>query len=147
MAATATRFRLNLERSRRRRRFSMTPLADVMFQLLIFFMLSADVLPYSLLTVQSGGLQGEAGADTVEIPGTAARTTAVWTLDSTEIISGGQRFTLDRAPDLAGAMTLHGTPDLLLVVRPSVDIQTLARVLEVLESRGIHSVQIADGGL
>lgn len=147
MAATAARFHLDRP-LRKRRRFSMTPLADVMFQLLIFFMLSADVLPYSLLTVQSGGLQGGAPDAAPADPRAGdARSTAVWTLDSAEIVAGGQRFGLDRLPDLAAAMALQGTPDLLLVVRSSVDIQTLARVLEVLESRGIDSVQIADGGL
>lgn len=124
----------------------MTPLADVMFQLLIFFMLSADVLPYSLLTVQSGGLQGGAAGAATETPATAGRTTSVWTLDRGEVVAGGQRFTLDRLPDLASAMALHGAPDLLLIVRPQVDIQTLAFVLETLESRGVGSVQIVDGG-
>ena len=48
---------LILPRRNRRYRFSMTPLADVMFQLLIFFMLSANLAAYSLLPLRSGALQ------------------------------------------------------------------------------------------
>ncbi len=48
---------------RRRINFMLTPLVDVMFLLLIFFMLSSQTAPYSLLTILAGGPPpGEAGA-------------------------------------------------------------------------------------
>ena len=51
---------LNLPVRRRRSvAFSMTALADVLFQLLIFFMLSANLAAYSLLPLRSGALRGE----------------------------------------------------------------------------------------
>ena len=37
----------------RRYRFVLTPLADAMFQLLIFFMLSSSLAPYSLITLKT----------------------------------------------------------------------------------------------
>ena len=37
----------------RRYKFAMTPLADAMFQLLIFFMLSSSLAPYSLITLKT----------------------------------------------------------------------------------------------
>lgn len=40
---------------RRRISFMLTPLVDVMFLLLIFFMLSSQTAPYSLLTILAGG--------------------------------------------------------------------------------------------
>jgi hypothetical protein len=68
-------------RERRAVRLSMTALADVLFQLLIFFMLSANLSSYAMLPLRSGALQGEGGTDT---PGagtavTGSETTAVWT--------------------------------------------------------------------
>lgn len=48
-------------RPRPRPRFMLTPLVDVMFLLLIFFMLSSQTSPYSLLDVAA---QGQAAATT-----------------------------------------------------------------------------------
>ena len=62
MAATDLGPGLSLPRRERRYRFSMTPLADVMFQLLVFFMLSANITPYSLIDIRTGGLSGGAPA-------------------------------------------------------------------------------------
>jgi len=52
-------------RSPARYRFVLTPLADAMFQLLIFFMLSSNLAPYSLLTIRSGTTGDPAGASSV----------------------------------------------------------------------------------
>ena len=55
---------LNLPRRERRvSRFSMTALADVLFQLLIFFMLSSNLSAYAMLPLRSGALQSEGGAE------------------------------------------------------------------------------------
>lgn len=127
----------------------MTPLADVMFQLLVFFMLSSNVMPYALLTVRSGGIETdgkEPDDSTLHSAPTAAATTAVWTLAADGITASGQRFGLDRLPDLAAALGAQQTRNLLLIIRPGVDIQTVVTVLEQLAARGITSVQIADGG-
>ena len=90
---------LVLPRRNRRYRFSMTPLADVMFQLLIFFMLSANIAPYSMLDVRTGALSGGGGttpdpdSETQLGRTTDIRSTAVWTLDETgTILASGQRF-------------------------------------------------------
>jgi biopolymer transport protein ExbD len=37
----------------RRYKFVLTPLADAMFQLLIFFMLTSSLAPYSLITLKT----------------------------------------------------------------------------------------------
>lgn len=86
---------LDLPRATRRYRFSMTALADVMFQLLVFFMLSSNVTPYAFLTVQSGGLQGGVVGAAPDRPDgllTQAGTTAVWTLSPDGIVASGQHF-------------------------------------------------------
>ena len=145
---------LVLPRRNRRYRFSMTPLADVMFQLLIFFMLSANIAPYSMLNVRTGALSGGGGTtpdpDSETQPGrtTDIRSTAVWTLDETgTILASGQRFEPARLAALADALTAQGTRDVLVVLRRDVAVQQLVTVLQTLAARGITSVQIASGGL
>lgn len=145
---------LVLPRRNRRYRFSMTPLADVMFQLLIFFMLSANIAPYSMLDVRTGALSGGGGTtpdpDSETQPGrtTDIRSTAVWTLDeSGTILASGQRFDPARLAALADALTAQGTRDVLVVLRRDVAVQQLVTVLQTLAARGITSVQIASGGL
>ena len=145
---------LVLPRRNRRYRFSMTPLADVMFQLLIFFMLSANIAPYSMLNVRTGALSGGGGTspdpDSETQPGrtTDIRSTAVWTLDETgTILASGQRFDPARLPALADALTAQGTRDVLVVLKRDVAVQQLVTVLQTLAARGITSVQIASGGL
>ena len=144
---------LVLPRRNRRYRFSMTPLADVMFQLLIFFMLSANIAPYSMLDVRTGALSGGGGTtpdpDSETQPGriTDIRSTAVWTLDETgTILASGQRFDAARLPALADALLAQGTHDVLVVLRRDVAVQQLVTVLQTLAARGITSVQIAGGG-
>jgi len=44
---------------RRRIIFMLTPLVDVMFLLLIFFMLSSQTAPYSLLEIMAAGTPGQ----------------------------------------------------------------------------------------
>lgn len=141
---------LDLPRATRRYRFSMTALADVMFQLLVFFMLSSNVTPYAFLTVQSGGLQGGVVGAAPDRPDgllTQAGTTAVWTLSPGGIVASGQQFPLERLDDLSQALALQHTQHLLLVIRPEVSVQMTVTVLEHLAAHGVSAVQIAGGGL
>ncbi|MDO5604981.1 MAG: biopolymer transporter ExbD [Paracoccus sp. (in: a-proteobacteria)] len=154
--ATARKRRgLVLPQRSRRYRFSMTPLADVMFQLLVFFMLSANIAPYSMLDIRTGGLSGAAAnpQQNASQPNetsnlTDIRTTAVWTLtgDGT-LLAAGQRFAPERLPALADALVAQGTRDVLIVLRRDVEVQRLVTVLQTLAARGITSVQVAGGGL
>ncbi|NHF73860.1 ExbD/TolR family protein [Paracoccus xiamenensis] len=153
MAGGQKRPGLVLPRRNRRYRFSMTPLADVMFQLLIFFMLSANIAPYSMLDLRTGGLSGGGGSpdpQSATDPGrtTDIRSTAVWTLDPAgTILASGQRYDPARLPALADALLAQGTRDVLVVLRRDVAVQQLVTVLQTLAARGITSVQIASGGV
>ena len=154
MPAQPQRHGLVLPRRNRRYRFSMTPLADVMFQLLIFFMLSANIAPYSMLDLRTGALSGEPTGPAPDQPETAPgvttdrRSTAVWTLDASgAVLASGQRFEAGRLPALADALLAQGTRDVLVVLRRDVAVQHLVTVLQTLAGRGITSVQVAGGGL
>ena len=138
---------LNLPVRRRRSvAFSMTALADVLFQLLIFFMLSANLAAYSLLPLRSGALRGESGGEaagtSTAVTDTSA--TAIWTLNPDGIVASGQRFGLDRMQALIDALALQQTRHVLIILRPDVPVQNVATVLELLSAQGIGSVQIAE---
>lgn len=141
-----------LPRIQRRYRFSLTPLADTMFQLLIFFMLSANTIPYSMLSVQAGALanmgQGPDltdGTATTGLQGSDPMMTAVWSVRADSIIANGQRFPLERIPDLAQALQAQNTPEVLLISQPEADVQMLVSILEILAESEIGVVRIADG--
>ena len=133
-----------LPRSKRNYTFALTPLADAMFQLLIFFMLSSGLAPYSLLTIQSG--TGNAAAGGTETPTQAPDAlldAAIWSIESGTIVASGQRFGFDLLPQLTEALIAADTPRVLLIARPEAQVQDLVHVLEALSAAGVDSVQIA----
>lgn len=150
--ADQVRRKIELPRSTRRYRFSLVPLADTMFQLLIFFMLSANLTPYSLLTIRNGALGGGSGAAAAATPeGGGIRVsnpmaTAVWSVGADSVVANGQRFPVDRLDDLAAALKLQNTPEVLLVSQRGATVQMLVTILEILAQNGITAVRVAEGG-
>lgn len=153
MAALST---LGLPERKRNYRFALTPLADAMFQLLIFFMLSSGLTPYSLLTLQSAP-----GEQTAE-PSTGGTTTnpedlqpvgpqgkvALWTVESEAVIVGGQSFGFDALDDLAAALGVAGAPsDVVLIIRPTAQVQDITTVLARLSAAEVTSVQVSTGAV
>lgn len=140
--------RIALPQRQRHYRFALTPLADAMFQLLVFFMLSANLTPYSLLGLRAGTVAGTVGAEgtssTTGSEVTGAGDTVIWSVNRESVVASGQRFGFDALPRLAEAMQQAGTMRVLLVTRPDAQVQGLVSVLETLASHGITDVQIAD---
>ncbi len=133
-------------RDRGRLRVPLTPLADAMFQLLIFFMLASNLTPYSTLVLQGGpataGVAGGGGTG-----GTAPASpdgTTLWTVEADGLRVGGQRFALDDIPDLASALPAGAS--IVLVLRDAARVSDVAAVLERLTGSGIAAVRIASGG-
>lgn len=146
--------RLQLPERRRNYRFAMTPLADAMFQLLIFFMLSSSLTPYSLLTVQSA--EGETGAPPSQAGNTTEATvppaliegeTVVWAIDKNAVLVGGQRFAFDSLGDLVDALGTSGSPaDVVLVIQTTARVQDVTTVLAQLSLAPIGAVRISTEG-
>lgn len=150
MAALSGRTGLDLPQRKRSYRFALTPLADAMFQLLIFFMLSSSLTPYSLITLQSGADPGQGATDGTgtEAPDAEALPgeTALWSVEADGIVVGGQSFGFERLPALAEALVAADpAARVILILRPSARVQDVARVLETLDLAEIGSVQIAAG--
>jgi biopolymer transport protein ExbD len=148
--------RIYLPERQRNYRFALTPLADAMFQLLIFFMLSSSLTPYSLLTVQSapgdaGAEQAAAGPASDDPPQQMSAPPAdvtLWTLEADTVIVGGQRFDFDALDALADALGTAGAPaDVILIVRPSAQVQDVTTVLARLRAAEVASVQVTTGAM
>ena len=141
---------LRLPRRKPRYGFSMTAMADMLFQLLIFFMLSANLTSFTMLDIRTGALAGEGPANSDEGSATSetsdASTTAVWTLGPNGLTASGQRFALDQIQALVQALVDQGTTNVLIVLRNNIPVSDIVAVLEVLHAHGIHAVQLADGG-
>ncbi|MEL6587013.1 MAG: biopolymer transporter ExbD [Pseudomonadota bacterium] len=121
-------------------RFALTPLADAMFQLLIFFMLASSQVPYSLLTLKAGAGPGRGPGAATPAPGQDA---ALWSVDAGAVVAGGQRFNFDALPDLAAALIASEVPVVVLLARDGARVQDLVAVTEALTSAGVPAVQMA----
>lgn len=134
-------------------RFALTPLADAMFQLLAFFMLTSSLTPYSLLTLQTApaaapGADAVAGTETTTQADTDAppAEVALWTVERDGLVIGGQTFAFDALPALAGALgTQSALADVVLIIRAEAQVQDIATILEALQSANVASVRISTG--
>jgi len=136
---------LSQRRNPKRYRIALTPLADAMFQLLIFFMLSANTAPYSLISLKGaaatpGGTGGNGIGAAEPAPGSDV---TVWTVQAGSVIAGGQAFDMDKLADLTAALSASGTTNITLIVRPQALVQDLTSVLEALTAAGIVDIQLA----
>lgn len=128
----------------RRYRFLLTPLADVMFLLLVFFMLSSSLTPYSLLTLRGGEPSGQQPGQSNNAQSVGfAGDVALWSVSAGEIATGGQSFGFDALPNLTAALTATETSRVVIIARQSATVQDIASVLEALSGTGIADVQLA----
>lgn len=128
--------------------FPLTPLADAMFQLLVFFMLSSSLAPYSLIPLTGGA----AGASPIEgepapeaPPPEAGARVLVWHLSRGEVRAGAQTLPLADLRALIPALRDDPGVGVLIFPAPSATVQDLARVTEVLALAGVTRVQIVSG--
>jgi len=138
--------------ARRRRGFALTPLADVMFQLLLFFMLTSALAPYALLPLgapaQPGG-QGQAeatrppAAETPDPPPDASR--VVWHLGRGELRAGSARITLDLVPRALEDLRDAGLSDLVVFVTSTAHTADLTALVEAVRAARIAQLQLIGG--
>jgi biopolymer transport protein ExbD len=136
----------DLPKSTRRYTFALTPLADAMFQLLIFFMLTSSLTPYSLLTLHSGSNANNTAPVAKAVPNNQKQEqpsqTATWLIENNQIIASGQTFNFSQLSQMAEALIAAKTPRVLLITKPTAQVQDLVVVLEKLSAAGIETVQI-----
>lgn len=128
----------------RRAAFSLTPLADVMFQLLIFFMLSTSLAPYAMLPLGGGAPPEEAEAPEARAPGTPPP--AIWQLGRGTLRIGGRVVALEELGDAARAARQEGVPEIVLLTSSAATVQDMASALETLRAAEIPRVRLIGRG-
>ena len=131
-------------------RFALTPLADAMFQLLIFFMLTTSLTPYSLITLKSvseeAAQQESGGAGTSDGPPQSANAgpaPTIWEIGNDTARIAGQVYQMEQLAELALAIGTQDQPGrVVLQVGLEARVQDVALALEALESANIDAVQI-----
>jgi biopolymer transport protein ExbD len=134
-------------------RFALTPLADAMFQLLIFFMLTSSLTPYSLITLRSAPDTpvGEETASTPIIPDASAPAAppqstqqgTIWHIYEGRIEIGAQSFDIQQVSDLAQALGAQAASDILTIVLSSdARVQDIASTMAALKGADVSGVQI-----
>ncbi len=141
----------------RRYKFVLTPLADAMFQLLIFFMLTSSLAPYSMITLKTAAKAvseedveaagAGAGNDPSQpAPPPEAANTTLWTVNNGTVRSGGLDYNMDQLTDLASALGEGRPGRVVLIVTNEARVQDVAHALEALEGANVGAVQISRGG-
>ncbi|MEM6933731.1 MAG: biopolymer transporter ExbD [Pseudomonadota bacterium] len=124
-------------RPRKRLKISLTPLIDVVFILLVFFMLASSFLDLRSIRLSSAGQQGAAsgakGALLVELTQRGLR------------LSGEQI-----SPEALGerlAARLAENPDQRILVRPApgIDMQRMVTLLDRMASVGAQNIALLSG--
>lgn len=125
-------------RPRRWSKFVLTPLVDVMFLLLIFFMLSSQTAPYFLLPVTSDAAAPEqaAGGDA---PG---RAELVVTVGSGYARLNGERVAFDALPERVARAIRSGYAEALLTTGATATTQDLVTVLDVFRRESFAHVRL-----
>lgn len=129
--------------------FALTPLADAMFQLLIFFMLSSTLSPYSLIALTGGAPAGQSTisgqADATADAPKPDQALVIWHLSRGHVRAGDESLPLEDLATLVPALLAKGTTEVLIFPTRSATVQDIATVLEVLGSRGVSKVRLVAG--
>lgn len=134
------------ERAGARRGFSLMPLADVMFQLLIFFMLSSSLAPYALLSLTAPArMPAEAResprpAQERSDPATGAQ--VIWHLERGTVRAGSTRIRLAVLPAALAELREDGIDDIVVFVSDAARAQDIAALLEPVSRAGFARLQL-----
>jgi biopolymer transport protein ExbD len=132
---------------RRRISFMLTPLVDVMFLLLIFFMLSSQTAPYSLLEILAGGTPAQPGEQQAA-PAPQPAATPQGKGDAVVTISRGYvRFNGERVEmsDLMAAIQRYkglGYSSAVVFSSPAATVQDVVTVLETFQGSDFGDMRL-----
>ncbi|MEL6523516.1 MAG: biopolymer transporter ExbD [Pseudomonadota bacterium] len=125
---TQTAFVIPADQSRGKAAFALTPLADVMFQLLIFFMLSTSLAPYALLPL--GAPAPETPSQTPQAAPTA-NAQSIWHVSRDQIRIGSEMMPLHDLPGFLDTITPGTVDEVLLFATRAATAQDIATALEI----------------
>ena len=126
---------------RRRAFFMLTPLVDIMFLLLIFFMLTSETSLYTLMRMSA---QAVAAGPTA----TTASPTAelVVAIGHQQVRLNGVAMPFDQVAAVLAQFRAQGVGRAALVAGQAAQVQDIVSVLELLEAAAFSQVRLVAGG-
>jgi biopolymer transport protein ExbD len=122
---------------RRRASFVLTSLIDVIFLLVIFFMVSSQVLPYSLIAIGSTASGAPVAAeDQADAAPVALR------IQQGRVSIGGRAVPLADLPGTLAALRESGVSSLVISTAQSASVQDLVSVLEMTRAAAFETVTV-----
>lgn len=125
--------------------FVLTSLIDVIFLLVIFFMVTSQVTPFSVIRLGPLALSdGTPGAASPPAPADARPPVAV-RIQHGRIAIGGQSHAREQAASAIAALKSSGVDALLLLPAATATVQDMVTVMEAASRAGITDVSILGG--
>ena len=126
---------------RRRAAFMLTPLVDVIFLLLIFFMLSSQIAPYAVIPI--GGASFEPSPAAVA---PAQDRPAIVRVGAGIVVLDGRSLPAREAGAAIAELARSGTQSFLVVTLRTATVQDVTSVLEALERNATGRVTLLPSG-
>lgn len=130
-------------RRRLRRPMVLTPLVDIVFLLLTFFMLSSQLTPFSLLTLDGRRQAASPTAGPMEARADA-RPDALLSVGAGQVRLNGRRIGLGDLLSALRTEAASGTTRLTLLVSGDATVQDFVAALEATKLAAFASISIAD---
>lgn len=137
MESRPTRFVIDRPEAPRRPRFALMPLIDIMFLLLIFFMLSSQISPYSLLPV--GAVESQTRAPAGERAAGAALALVV---SNGFVRIRGERVAAVQLRTLLEGFVAEGASDFVVIATEAASVQDIVSTLEALRAAAAGNVTL-----
>ncbi len=127
-----------------RRTISLTPLVDVIFLLLIFFMLTSQIAPFSLISF--AGTKADQNTQQVDLPSSSKKTTiglgALITVLNGGISINGQRTAHLNIDNAMTDLRQTGVTTAIISPRSTANVQDLITVLEAVKKASFETIRI-----
>lgn len=131
------------------RRFALTPLVDVIFLLLIFFMLTSQIAPFSTIALSAKNIGGEILPQSTRAPGNrtgTGKSSALITVLSGGIAINGERFAHWDIDEALATLQKSGIETVIISPRSTASVQDLITVLEAIKRASFLTATIRKPG-
>ncbi len=127
----------------KRRGFVLTSLIDVIFLLLVFFMLSSQIAPYSLMTV-SGRASGQSETREQSVTQANVETTppTMFIVSRGHVRAGSVTIPLDQLQEALKRLDEKEKQDATVLTTRSATVQDIVTALEIFEISSFRSVRL-----
>jgi len=128
---------IRLERQRRSSRLSLTPLIDVVFILLIFFMLESDFLrPYVMDLAQQGGGQRDPTVKAMPVVIELHADESVWI--------NKERYPFEQIEEMLQDLNPSAESAVVVAADPGVPLQRAVSIIDILHELGLVNIAITE---